>query len=90
MKTTGMYRKVDSLGRVVVPADWRRAFGVRFGDHVEIFVDGNDIVLQKYEVDCVLCGGTTRLFEFKGKNVCQNCKTALRQQVNRLAAELRR
>ncbi len=77
MHSTGMTRKVDSLGRVVLPAELRRVFGLREGDLVDIAVDGHHIVLTKVEQRCVFCGDGTALVEYSGKLVCQGCRVAL-------------
>ena len=78
MRSTGMTRKVDSLGRVVLPAEMRRVFGIREGDLVEIAVDGSSIVLTKMEQRCVFCGDSTSLLEYSGKLVCEGCVAGLR------------
>jgi transcriptional pleiotropic regulator of transition state genes len=79
-RRTGVARKVDQLGRVVLPAEVRRHFGISPGDLIEIGVDTDAILLTKVEDRCVFCGGTTNLSEFSGKLVCGEC-------VSRLAAE---
>jgi len=78
VRSTGMTRKVDSLGRVVLPAEMRRVFGIREGDLVEIAVDGSSIVLTKVEQRCVFCGDSTALVEYSGKLVCEGCVAGLR------------
>jgi AbrB family transcriptional regulator, transcriptional pleiotropic regulator of transition state genes len=77
MTATGMARKVDSLGRVVLPAEMRRMFGIGEGDLVEISVEGNSIVLTKVEARCVFCGDADTLVEFSGRLVCGSCLSAL-------------
>ena len=79
-RRTGVARKVDQLGRVVLPAEVRRHFDISAGDLIEITVDSDAILLTKVENRCVFCGGTTSLSEFSGKLVCGEC-------VSRLAAE---
>jgi transcriptional pleiotropic regulator of transition state genes len=79
-RRTGVARKVDQLGRVVLPAEVRRHFHISPGDLVEIAVDSDAILLTKVENRCVFCGGTASLSEFSGKLVCSEC-------VSRLAAE---
>ena len=73
MKSTGIVRRVDELGRVVIPIELRTQFGIAVKDPIEIFVDGTSIVLKKYEQSCIFCGNTENLKEFKGKLVCDNC-----------------
>jgi AbrB family transcriptional regulator, transcriptional pleiotropic regulator of transition state genes len=80
VKRTGVARKVDQLGRVVLPAEVRRRFGIRPGDMVEIAVDSDAILLTKVEDRCVFCGAAVDLTGFSGKLVCGAC-------VTRLAAE---
>jgi AbrB family transcriptional regulator, transcriptional pleiotropic regulator of transition state genes len=77
LHSTGMTRKVDSLGRVVLPAEMRRVFGIREGDLVDIAVDGHHIVLTKVEQRCVFCGDAAALVEYSGKLVCQPCVEGL-------------
>ena len=77
MKATGMVRQLDSLGRIVLPIELRRTLGISTKDLLEIFVDGNTILLRKYEPDCHFCGSSTGLVTFKGKQVCRQCLKAL-------------
>lgn len=78
MKATGIVRKVDELGRVVIPIELRRTLGIGEGDPLEIFTDDDGkIVLRKYEPACIFCGSTDRVFEFKGKKVCTDCASRL-------------
>jgi transcriptional pleiotropic regulator of transition state genes len=76
-KNIGMARKVDQLGRIVLPSELRRLFGIREGDLVEIFVDEDRIVLSKLEDRCVFCGSHQDLHEFSGKLVCSSCSQAV-------------
>ncbi|MFZ4516475.1 MAG: AbrB/MazE/SpoVT family DNA-binding domain-containing protein [Acidimicrobiia bacterium] len=78
MKSIGIARKVDQLGRIVLPAELRRLFGINEGDLVEISVDGERIVLAKVEDRCVICGSYETLSEFKTKPVCGSCRQELR------------
>jgi AbrB family transcriptional regulator, transcriptional pleiotropic regulator of transition state genes len=80
LRRTGVARKVDQLGRVVLPAEVRRHFDIRPGDLIEIAVDSDAILLTKVEDRCVFCGGTANLSQFSGRLVCGEC-------VSRLAAE---
>ena len=77
MKSTGIVRKVDELGRVVIPIELRNNLGIKEKDPIEIFVDGSSIVLKKYQPNCVFCGGTKKLVEYKGKLVCSTCSKAI-------------
>lgn len=73
MKATGIVRKVDELGRVVLPIELRRTLDIAERDAMEIYLDGDKIVLQKVEDNCVFCGITSRLTAYRGKSVCQEC-----------------
>ncbi len=75
-----MTRKIDQLGRVVLPVELRRTFGIREGDFVEIAVDDGRIVLAKVEERCVFCGTAIDLREFSGKLVCSPCVGELTSQ----------
>lgn len=73
MKSTGIVRRVDELGRVVIPIEIRNKFEIAEKDPIEIYVDGSCIVLKKHEETCIFCGNNENLSEFKGKLVCNNC-----------------
>lgn len=77
MKATGIIRKVDELGRVVIPIEIRNKFNIVEKDPIEIYVDESSIVLKKYEPNCIFCGETKNLVEYKGKLVCKNCSEKL-------------
>lgn len=80
MKSTGIVRKVDELGRVVLPIELRRTLEIAEKDALEIYVDGNSIVLRKYEPSCVFCGDARNVTSFRGKNVCANCLRELQKK----------
>jgi len=73
MKSTGMTRQVDELGRVVLPIELRRTLDIAEKDALEIFVDGATIILKKYEPGCIFCGEANNVVDFKGKNICKGC-----------------
>lgn len=73
MKSTGIVRKVDELGRVVLPIELRRTLDINIKDSLEIFVDGSSIILRKYERSCIFCGNTDDLIIYKGKAICKDC-----------------
>lgn len=77
MKATGIVRKVDELGRIVLPIELRRTLDIEERDPIEIFLDGDKIVLQKYEPACLFCGSSHGLVTYKGKNVCSECAKEL-------------
>ena len=68
MKSTGIVRRVDELGRVVIPIELRNKFGIAEKDPIEIYVDGSSIILKKYEPNCVFCGSSKKLMDYKGKS----------------------
>ena len=73
VKSTGIVRKVDELGRIVLPIELRRNLDIEERDALEIYMDGDRIVLQKYEAACIFCGAERELLNHKGKNVCASC-----------------
>lgn len=79
MKSTGIVRHIDELGRVVVPKEIRKKLGIENTDPVEIYVDGDKIILTKYHPVCHFCGSIDELAEFKGKKVCAACISELRE-----------
>lgn len=78
MKSTGIVRKVDELGRIVLPIELRRTLDINERDSLEIYVEGNQIILKKYEPACIFCNSATGVTNFKGKNVCAACVSALK------------
>ena len=78
MKATGIVRKVDQLGRIVLPIELRRTLGIEIRDPLEIFVENDSIILRKYAPACILCGEAGDLVEYKGKMVCRECLKELR------------
>ncbi len=73
MKSTGIIRKVDELGRVVIPIEIRNSLGIQSGDGLEIFVEGDKISLVRASDKCAVCGGETGLVEFGKSFVCIDC-----------------
>lgn len=73
MKSTGIVRPVDSLGKIVLPIELRRIMNIQCKDSVEIFVDDNYIMLKKYQPSCIFCDGMDDIQTFHGKNVCKHC-----------------
>ncbi len=78
MKSTGIVRKVDELGRIVLPIELRRTLDIAEKDSLEIYVDDNRIILKKYEPTCVFCGSSKDVLTFKGKNICPACLSELK------------
>lgn len=73
MKSTGIVRKVDQLGRVVLPMELRRTLNIEEKDPLEIYTEGEQIVLKKYEPTCVFCGEASGVVNYKGKMICREC-----------------
>ena len=73
MKSTGIIRRVDELGRVVLPIELRNKFGITEKDPMEIYVDGNSIILKKYEPNCIFCGSSKKLLDYQDKVICEKC-----------------
>lgn len=73
MKSTGIVRNIDELGRIVVPKELRKKLGIAACDPVEISSDGDKIILTKYSPVCHFCGSTENISEFKEKNICKTC-----------------
>ena len=79
MKSTGIIRKVDELGRIVIPIELRRTLDIAERDELEIFMDGDNIVLRKFEPFCVFCSSSYGLVSYKGKNVCRDCISSMKE-----------
>ena len=73
MKSTGIVRKLDDLGRIVLPVELRRTLQIEEKDPVEIFVEDDTIILKKYHPSCLFCGDAKDVISFKGRNICPNC-----------------
>jgi transcriptional pleiotropic regulator of transition state genes len=73
MKAIGIVRKVDELGRIVLPMELRRTFNINKEDPLEIFVDDDMIVLKKYEPACIFCNSSDGIKQIHGRNVCEHC-----------------
>ena len=73
MKSTGIIRKVDDLGRIVLPIELRRTLDLSERDELEIYMEDDRIILQKFDPSCVFCGSLRGLIQYRKKNVCQEC-----------------
>lgn len=75
MKATGIVRKLDQLGRIVIPKELRNTFDLKEDDPIEIFVEGEDIILRKYKASgsCIFCNDASDIVSYEGKNICKNC-----------------
>ncbi len=79
MKSTGIVRKVDELGRIVLPIELRRTLEINIKDAIEIYVEGNTVILKKYEPACIFCGNAKNVTTYKDKNICADCLEELRK-----------
>lgn len=78
MKSTGVVRRVDELGRIVIPMELRRTLEIAEKDSLEIYVDGEKIILKKYQPACIFCGDAGDVINYKGKNICKKCMAELK------------
>lgn len=77
MKSTGIVRRVDSLGRIVLPIELRNVLNISPKDPLEIFIDGSSVILKKYEPQCTFCDNADNIIHFNGRNVCRDCISKL-------------
>lgn len=77
MKATGIVRNMDQLGRIVIPKELRKTFGLCTGTPIEVFVADNGIFLQRYETTCTFCGSNENLIRHHNRCICQNCKNEI-------------
>ena len=82
LKSTGIVRKVDELGRIVLPKELRMTLNIREKDPLEIFVDEDVIVLKKYEPSCMFCNGMDGIVNYKGHNICHECLERLAKKLH--------
>ena len=78
IKCTGIVRKVDELGRIVLPKELRDTLKIEHKDPLEIYVDADNIILRKYEPACIFCGNADNVVDFGGKRVCTDCIAKLK------------
>jgi transcriptional pleiotropic regulator of transition state genes len=81
MKYTGVVRRIDDLGRIVLPVELRRTMELDNGDSLEIFVEDNKIILKKYQPACIFCGDAREIGVFKGRNVCTSCAKEISRKI---------
>ncbi len=78
MKSTGIVRQLDTLGRIVLPVELRRTLGIELKDALEIFVEDDKIIMKKYSPTCIFCKSSKDLVSYKGKNICTSCLNELK------------
>ncbi|NCB51487.1 MAG: AbrB/MazE/SpoVT family DNA-binding domain-containing protein [Clostridia bacterium] len=81
MKSTGIVRKVDELGRIVLPIELRRTLDIAEKDPLEIYMEGDSIVLRKFQPACVFCDSSKDIVNYRGKNVCSDCVRLLSEKL---------
>ena len=81
MKSTGVVRKVDELGRIVLPIEIRKILDINQKDAVEIFTDNDKIILQKYQPACIFCNNANDIIYFNGKRLCSECISKIKDQL---------
>ncbi|MEG2484536.1 MAG: AbrB/MazE/SpoVT family DNA-binding domain-containing protein [Clostridia bacterium] len=81
MKSTGIVRKVDELGRIVLPMELRTNLDINIKDPLEIYVDGASIILRKYHPACVFCNEADDVIDYKGKRICKECLESIKTYV---------
>lgn len=74
MKSTGIVRKIDELGRIVLPMELRRTLEITHNDPIEIYTEDDKIILKKHRRTCIFCDSTEGVTEFHGKMICDECK----------------
>ena len=79
MRSTGIVRKVDELGRIVLPVELRRTLDIAEREELEIYLDDDKVVLRKYEPSCLFCGDADDVILFKDKRICRNCLAELQK-----------
>ncbi|KIN81887.1 AbrB/MazE/SpoVT family DNA-binding domain-containing protein [Clostridium botulinum] len=80
MKNIGIVRKIDSLGRIVLPKELRKALNIKDNETpLEIYTEGEEIILKKYAPACIFCGEAKEVINFKGKNICKSCLKELKK-----------
>ncbi len=84
MKSTGIVRKVDELGRIVLPKELRQTLHISDRDPIEIFVDNSSIILQKYEPACMFCNSTSNMVQYRGRNICKDCLVAIEEKFKKI------
>lgn len=80
MKSTGFVKRVDELGRILIPKELRSSLEIESKDSLEMFVDGDRIVLQKYQPACIFCSSADDIVFFEGRRICASCLSKLKSQ----------
>ncbi len=78
MRATGVVRRVDQLGRIVLPKKLRKEFEFNEKNDIELLIDGDTIVLRKFMPSCVFCNTRDDVNVYKGRNICEKCMDELK------------
>ncbi|NMA92976.1 MAG: AbrB/MazE/SpoVT family DNA-binding domain-containing protein [Firmicutes bacterium] len=81
MKSTGIVRQMDPLGRVVIPSEIRKTHGLKPKDSLEIFIDLDKIILRKHQISCIFCGSADNTMSYRGKQFCRKCFQQMTREV---------
>ena len=81
MKSPGIVRKVDELGRIVLPIELRRTLDIAEKDSMEIYIEGDSIILKKFQPACIFCDSSRDIINYRGKNVCSDCIRMLEEKL---------
>jgi looped-hinge helix DNA binding domain, AbrB family len=73
MRSIGVVRKLDKMGRIVLPTELRKEFKINHNDELDIYVEGSTVILTKHEIKCIFCGKSNNIICCKGKPVCSKC-----------------
>ncbi len=84
MKSTGIVRKIDELGRLVLPKELRKTLQIAHEDPIEIYVEGESIILKKYQPCCIFCGNAENLVDFSSKKICKDCAETIYEKAEEL------
>jgi transcriptional pleiotropic regulator of transition state genes len=84
MRATGIVRKADELGRIVIPKETRELLFINYGDSLEIFIEDNTLFLKRYSPGCTFCGDMDNITKFKGIHICEECSKNLKSYFNRI------
>ena len=82
IKSTGIVRKIDRLGRIVLPSELRKTLDLQIDDSAEIYTDGQSIILKKLSSACIFCGDASNIIKYNGKNICKDCIKNINKKIN--------
>lgn len=79
MKDTGVVRKIDPLGRLVIPIEVRRELGLNENEPVEMYVENKRVIIEKYNPSCLICGETENVKKINEKSICDSCINKIKE-----------